>query len=368
MGITYKDVGVDIAKISKVHSIIARIVESTYNDQVISGHGHYAGLISISDDLALAVHTDGVGTKALVASLAKQYDTIGIDCIAMNVNDIICIGAKPIAFVDYLAVSKSDPSMISQIMEGLAKGAKEADVPIVGGETAVVPDMLADRLKGVKIRGRGKAKGRRRKRRRGVEGDEFMIDNVFDLSGTVIGIVKKDELILGEGITVGDVIVGVESNGLHANGYTLVRHVLLSKYSLDDVVEGLEHKLVDELLRPTRIYVKPVLKLLESVDIHGMAHITGGAFKKLTRLKDDVRFSLEHTPGQDIFKLIRKHARIDDKEMYSTFNMGIGFCIIVAKGDEDSVISTFNSYGINASIVGKVEDGKGVYINGIRLV
>jgi len=198
MGITYKDVGVDIAKISKVHSIIARIVESTYNDQVISGHGHYAGLISISDDLALAVHTDGVGTKALVASLAKKYDTIGIDCIAMNVNDIICIGAKPIAFVDYLAVSKSDPSMISQIMEGLAKGAKEADVPIVGGETAVVPDMLADRLKGIKIRGRGKAKGRRRKRRRGVEGDEFMIDNVFDLSGTVIGIVKKDELILGE--------------------------------------------------------------------------------------------------------------------------------------------------------------------------
>jgi phosphoribosylformylglycinamidine cyclo-ligase len=195
-----------------------------------------------------------------------------------------------------------------------------------------------------------------------------MIDNVFDLSGTVIGIVKKDELILGEGITVGDVIVGVESNGLHANGYTLVRHVLLSKYSLDDVVEGLEHRLVDELLRPTRIYVKPVLKLLESVDIHGMAHITGGAFKKLTRLKDDVKFSLEHTPRQEIFKLIKKHARIDDKEMYSTFNMGIGFCIIVAKGDEDSVISTFNAHGINASIVGKVEDGKGVYINGIRLV
>jgi phosphoribosylformylglycinamidine cyclo-ligase len=121
-------------------------------------------------------------------------------------------------------------------------------------------------------------------------------------------------------------------------------------------------------LKPTRIYVKPVLKLLESVDIHGMAHITGGAFKKLTRLKDDVKFSLEHTPRQEIFKLIRKHARIDDKEMYSTFNMGIGFCIIVAKGDEDSVISTFNAHGINASIVGRVEDGKGVYINGIRLV
>ncbi len=361
MGITYKDVGVDIAKIGKVHSTIARIIESTYNEQVISGHGHYAGLVSISDDTALAVHTDGVGTKALVASLARRYDTIGIDCIAMNVNDIICIGARPIAFVDYLAVSRLDPSMVSQIMEGLAEGAREAGIPIVGGETAVVPDMLADRVRDVKDKAKkGKGKGKDRN-----SGEDDI--NVFDLSGTVIGMVKKDELILGEGIAVDDVIVGVESNGLHANGYTLVRRVLLSKYALDDVVEGLEHKLVDELLRPTRIYVKPTLELLEHIDIHGIAHITGGAFKKLTRLSDNVRFSLENIQEQEIFKVIRRHARIDDKEMYSTFNMGIGLCIIVAKGDEDSVISTFNRHGINAYVVGRVEDGKGVYVNSVRI-
>ncbi len=367
MGITYKDVGVDIAKIGKVHSTIARIIESTYNEQVISGHGHYAGLVSISDDTALAMHTDGVGTKALVASLARRYNTIGIDCIAMNVNDIICIGARPIAFVDYLAVSRLDASMVSQIMEGLAEGAREAGISIVGGETAVVPDMLADRVKDVKGKVRkGKGKGKDKEKDRDKDKGEDDI-NVFDLSGTVVGMVKKDELILGEGIAVDDVIVGVESNGLHANGYTLARRVLLSKYALDDVVEGLEHKLVDELLRPTRIYVKPTLELLEHVDIHGIAHITGGAFKKLTRLNGNVRFSLENIKEQEIFKVIRRHARIDDKEMYTTFNMGIGLCIIVAKGDEEYVISTFNKHGMNAYVVGRVEDGKGVYVNGVRI-
>ncbi len=360
MGITYKDVGVDVVKIGKTHNRIASILRSTYNDNVISGYGHYSGLISISDDTALAVHTDGVGTKTLIASLAERYNTIGVDCIAMNVNDIICVGAKPIAFVDYLAVSRLDEDMIEEIMDGLASGAKEAEVPIVGGETAVIPDMFADRLSDVKAKkGRG---GRGR-----VMQDGLPIDNVFDLSGTVIGIAKKDELILGESIAIGDVIVGIESNGLHANGYTLVRHVLLSKYTLEDTPEGLSSKLKDELLRPTRIYVKPTLELIEHADVHGIAHVTGGAYRKLTRLKDDVRFTIEHDVEQEIFNVIKRHARIDDREMYSTFNMGIGLCVIVAKGDEDYTISTYNRYGMNAKVIGRIDEGRGVYINGIRI-
>jgi phosphoribosylformylglycinamidine cyclo-ligase len=262
--------------------------------------------------------------------------------------------------VDYLAVSRLDEDMIEEIMDGLASGAKEAEVPIVGGETAVIPDMLADRLSDVKAKkGRG---GRGR-----VMQDGLPIDNVFDLSGTVIGIAKKDELILGESIAIGDVIVGIESNGLHANGYTLVRHVLLSKYTLEDTPEGLSSKLKDELLRPTRIYVKPTLELIEHADVHGIAHVTGGAYRKLTRLKDDVRFTIEHDVEQEIFNVIKRHARIDDREMYSTFNMGIGLCVIVAKGDEDYTISTYNRYGMNAKVIGRIDEGRGVYINGIRI-
>ncbi len=360
--VTYKDVGIDTAKIGKIHHTIGSMIAGTHGEHVISGYGHYAGLISIDDERVLAMHTDGVGSKVIVASLAKRYDTIGIDCIAMNANDVVCVGAEPLAFVDYLAVKFLDADMIEEIMKGLTKGAMEANLSIVGGELAVLPDLLADEF-GIEV-SRGKTK-----RGRGKDVNKLVVDNVFDLAGTVIGIARKDELILGESISAGDVIVGIASNGLHANGYTLARHVLLSRYRLDGRIDGLGSTLEDELLKPTRIYVKPIMDIIKRIDVHGIAHITGGAFRKLTRLNSNVKFLLDSMPEpQAIFRLIKEHAGIDDVEMYSTFNMGVGMCVIAAKGDEDAIISICKSHDMDAYVIGKVEEGKGVYINDVRLV
>lgn len=360
-GITYKDVGVDTARISKIHSIIGSMIAGTHGEHVISGYGHYSGLISIDDERVLAVHIDGVGSKVIVASLAGKYSTIGIDCIAMNANDVVCVGAEPIAFVDYIAVRSPDADMIEEIMKGLAQGAREANLPIVGGELAVLPDLLAygfemskGKDKGKATRGRGKVKDR--------------ADNAFDLAGAVIGIARKDELILGEGINAGDVIVGIASNGLHANGYTLVRHILLSRYRLDERIDELNSTLEDELLKPTRIYVKPILDVIKRIDVHGIAHITGGAFKKLTRLSSSVKFVLNSMPEPPaIFRLIKTHAGVDDAEMYSTFNMGIGMCVVAARGDEDAIISICKSHDMDAMVIGRVEEGNGVYVNDVRI-
>ncbi|MCS6767778.1 MAG: phosphoribosylformylglycinamidine cyclo-ligase [Candidatus Nitrosocaldus sp.] len=382
--ITYRDVGVDTARISRIHSMIGSMIAGTHDEHVISGYGHYAGLISIDDERVLAMHTDGVGSKVIVASLSERYDTIGIDCIAMNANDIICVGATPVAFVDYLALRRPEPRMVEEIMNGLAHGAREASVSIVGGEVAVLPDLLADELQGMKEKEKEKEKDRSRGRRgssssrrgrssrssRGRYGDgDGDGHNTFDLAGTIVGIARKDELILGESIAVGDTIVGIASNGLHSNGYTLARRVLLSRYRLDERIDELGSTLVDELLRPTRIYVRPVLDVIRSIDVHGIAHVTGGAFTKLIRLNDNVRFILDSMPEPpEVFRLIQKHAGIDEKEMYSTFNMGIGMCIITAKGDEDAVISICRSHGMDAMVVGRVDEGKGVYIKDTRLV
>jgi len=337
--ITYKDAGVDIKKVKSAHKTIERLISAThgFRQGILSGYGHYAGLIEIGSNKVLALHTDGVGTKVLVAQMAKRFDTIGVDCIAMNVNDVICVGAEPVAFVDYLALRKPDEKLTQEVTRGLVEGARQAGVAIVGGETAVMPDII--------------------------KGD----NQAFDLAGTVLGITDKDKLVLGDKIEVGDIIIGVESNGLHSNGYTLARKVLLRKYGIREKVKELDHTIGDELLRPTRIYVKPVMEILD--EVHGLAHITGGAFTKLTRLNNNVGFHLDTMPEPPpIFKLIQKHARINDKEMYSTFNMGIGFCIITQKNVEDAIVSTFRKHNMRASIVGRVKEDKGIYIDRTRLV
>lgn len=338
MKITYKDAGVDIKKVKSAHKTIEGLISATHSlrEGILSGYGHYAGLIEIGNNKVLALHTDGVGTKVLVAQMVKRFDTIGIDCIAMNVNDVICVGAEPIAFVDYLALRKADEKLTQEITKGLVEGARQAGVAIVGGETAVMPDII---------------KGN---------------DQALDLAGTVLGIADKDKLVLGDKIEVGDIIIGVESNGLHSNGYTLARKVLLRKYGIRKKVKELNHTMGDELLRPTWIYVKPVMEILD--EVHGLAHITGGAFTKLTRLNNNIGFYLDAMPEPSpIFKLIRKHARINDKEMYSTFNMGIGFCIIAPKSVEDAIVSTFRKHNMSASIVGSIKEDKGVYIGRTRL-
>lgn len=331
---TYNKAGVNIKKIRSTQKNIGKMVSESYSFQevgkIVSGFGHYSGLINIGNHV-LALHTDGVGTKVLVAQQMKCFDTIGIDCIAMNVNDIICTGAEPFAFVDYIGLKKVNHELVKKIVKGLIAGAKVAKTAIVGGETAVVPEMLAGNN-----------------------------EDMFDLAGTAIGIIQDKKLILGNNIKIGDIILGLESSGLHSNGYTLARKVL-AKYPIDEIPEFLTRSVGEELLIPTKIYVQPVMELIKyrKVTVHGLAHITGGSFTKLKRLNNRVRYNLSNlSPPFGIFKQIQKDGNIDVKEMYRTFNMGIGFCIILPKANIDQTISIMEKNKIKVYQIGEV-DSKG---------
>ncbi|HET8856514.1 MAG TPA: phosphoribosylformylglycinamidine cyclo-ligase [Nitrososphaeraceae archaeon] len=331
---TYDKAGVNIKKIRSTQKNIGKMISESYSFQeigkIVSGFGHYSGLINIGNH-TLALHTDGVGTKVLVAQQMKCFDTIGIDCIAMNVNDIICTAAEPFAFVDYIGLKKIDDELIKKIMKGLIAGAKIAKTAIVGGETAVIPEILAGNN-----------------------------DQMFDLAGTAIGIRQDKRLILGNNIKIGDIILGLESSGLHSNGYTLARKVL-SKYPIDEIPQFLTQSVGEELLIPTKIYVQPIMELIRDrkVTVHGLAHITGGSFTKLKRLNNKVRYNLYNLlPPFGIFKQIQKDGNIDVKEMYRTFNMGIGFCIILPKANVDKTISIIEKNKIKVYQIGEV-DSKG---------
>jgi phosphoribosylformylglycinamidine cyclo-ligase len=335
---TYGDLGIDIKIISKAQKKIGTMISATHllplSAKVLSGYGSYAGLIGLGNKV-LALHADGVGSKVIVAQMMNRFDTIGLDCIAMNVNDVICVGAQPLAFIDYIALKSANKMLLQQIVKGLVKGAKECNIPIVGGETAILPDIISG----------------------------FDDENAFDLAGMVLGSASRSELVLGEGIAVGDVILGVESSGLHSNGYTLARRILLSKYSLEDIPAYLIRTIGEELLTPTRIYAKPVIEILKqrSLQIHGLAHITGGSFTKLARLNKRVRYMLSNMPSVDgVFKQIQVDGRIDIKEMYRTFNMGIGFCLILPSSSVDRVFRAFEKYKMRCIEIGKVDEkGKG---------
>jgi phosphoribosylformylglycinamidine cyclo-ligase len=313
-GITYRDAGVDVKKIRTVQKSVGRIISATHKllaaGRVVSGFGHYAGLIKVGSQ-TLALHSDGVGTKVLVAQLMNRFDTVGIDCVAMNVNDVICAGAQPVGFIDYVALRQPNEWLLQEIAKGLVEGARQSQMAIVGGETAVLPDVIA--------------------------GDE----NAFDLVGMVMGVVKKP--VLGNAIKPGDVILGVGSSGLHSNGYTLARRVLLSKYSVDDKADHLVQTVGEELLVPTRIYVKPVIEVLRrKIKVHGLAHITGGSFTKLPRLNASVRYELEDLPAPT-----------------GIFNMGIGFCIIAPKASADKIVDIFAKHRMCCRPVGRIGKGRG---------
>lgn len=330
---TYRDAGVDVGRIRTAQKSIGDIISATHklplSAKVVSGFGHYAGLMKIGSQL-VALHSDGVGTKVLVAQLMNKFDTIGIDCVAMNVNDIICVGAQPVGFIDYIALRQPNELLLQEIAKGLVEGARQSQMAIVGGETAILPDIIA--------------------------GEE----NAFDLAGMVMGVVKGKP-VLGSAIKQGDVILGIESSGLHSNGYSLARKVLLSKYAVDDNADHLVQTVGEELLIPTKIYVKPVMEILKKkIAVHGFANVTGGSFTKLPRLNAKVRYNLDALPAPvGIFKQIQVDGRIDSKEMYRTFNMGIGFCVITPKRSVDEITSIFAKYKMRCKAIGRIEKGRG---------
>ena len=269
----------------------------------------------------------------------KKWNTIGIDCIAMNVNDAICVGAEPIAFVDYLAIDDPKPKITKEIGKGLSKGAELSNISIVGGETASLPEII----------------------------------NGFDLAGTCLGYVQKGDIITGEKITPGDIIIGLKSSGIHSNGYSLVRKVIeKSKLSYNEKFPKntpYDEKIGEILLTPTKIYVKEILKLINNINIHGLAHITGGGLKNLLRLNSKVKFVINNPiKPQPIFNFIQDQGKITDIEMYKTFNMGMGFAIIADKEDVDESINIIQKNSkVDVKIVGEIKKGKGVSAPSLNL-
>ena len=339
MTLTYKDAGVDISGIKRSQAAIGEMIASTHGVQgqarTVHGFGHYAGVVEIPGGRLLATHTDGVGTKVVIAGMMKKYDTIGIDCVAMNVNDIICVGATPVSFVDYIAANRNSPSAFKKIVKGLVAGAVRSSVPIVGGETAIMPDVI--------------------------EGDGF----AFDLAGMVAGLVGKDDAVLGDRIAPGDIIIGANSTGLHSNGYSLARKALLPKYSLKDRIRG-SGTIGGMLLEPTEIYAAPVLEITGRCNVSGLAHITGGSFTKLLRLKS-AGYRIEHLPETPAIMGLIEEQGVRPKEMYRTFNMGVGFCVI-APGDQAAEIrSVFKKHGIASQEIGRITSETGVFVNSARI-
>jgi len=327
---TYAEAGVDETLVARGLEILGKYVRESFKyGEVMQDYGHYANTVKVSEDLCLAMSTDGVGSKVLVAEMAGKYDTIGEDCVAMNVNDLICIGATPVGFVDYLASEKPLPvEIIEGIGKGLLSACAESNIPILGGETAILPDM---------IRG--------------------MSDSGLDLAGTAVGIAKPDELFDGSSIEDGDVILGVASNGIHSNGFTLARKVLFSKYNVDDELAW-KVILSDELLRPTRVYVKHFKELKEAgVNIKGLAHITGSGFRKVLRL-GEFKFEIENFPEiPPIFELIRTTGNITWHEMFTTFNMGVGLVVLVPPSQVEQALAALSKHD-DAFLLGFVEKTK----------
>ncbi len=333
--LTYAQAGVDDEKTARALGGIIGLARETFGfrrgkaGEPVENLGHYAALMDFGE-FYLAMTTDGVGTKVLIAEAVGRFDTIGIDMIAMNVNDLLCVGAEPVALVDYLAVREPDEGVFEEMARGLYEGARQAGIAIVGGETAVMPDLI----------------------------------NGFDLAGTAIGVVGKGKVVTGEKIRPGDAVIGIASSGIHSNGLTLARKLLIPKYGLKYEYRG--RKLWEWLLEPTRIYVKPILELLESVDVHGLAHITGGGLTNLKRLTD-YGFSLQMPPIEGIFKLIHENG-VPLGGMFRVFNMGVGMVAIVPAGEREEALEILGRH-FEAFELGTVTEESGIRVEnyGVRL-
>lgn len=333
MTITYKDAGVDIDEGNETVKRIKPLAKATFRPEVLSDIGHFSAFFSLNNskykEPILVSSTDGVGTKLALAFKSGIHNTVGIDLVAMVVNDIIVTGAEPLFFLDYFACGKLSSDVAEKVISGISQGCIEAGCALIGGETAELPG--------------------------------FYKEGEYDLAGFGVGIVEKNSIIDGSSINSGDLIIGIPSSGLHSNGYSLVRKIFfeLNNFKLDTYCDELGKPLIEELLTPTKIYVKPVLNILKNHSIKGMAHITGGGFiENIPRilpaqLKAVIdKSSLEILP---IFKMIQKLGNIEEYEMFRTFNCGTGLIIVVAKDTADDITSLFNSMQLKARIIGEIK-------------
>ena len=336
--ITYTEAGVDTAKAEiALKRLLFHVQKSlTFRKGIGSVEldiGYYANVINLGQGIGLAVATDGAGTKILIAQMMDKYDTIGIDCIAMNVNDIICVGAEPISMLDYIAVCDPNPHLMEEIGKGLVKGAEIANINIPGGEIAIIKDMI---------------KGERK-------------NYEFDLVGIAIGKVSLDKVIIGQNIRENDTIIGLRSSGIHSNGLSLARHIFLKKGGINDYFDELGRTIGDELLEPTHIYVPEIMDMINSnLDIKALMHITSDGFLNLGRVKSDVGFVIEYLPEpQPIFPLLQKLGGVSDEEMFRVYNMGIGFCVILPEQEAEEAIEIATRHKVDAFRLGyAVKDPK----------
>jgi phosphoribosylformylglycinamidine cyclo-ligase len=310
--------------------------------EVVTGFGAYAAVLRLTSDLAVALCTDGVGSKTVIASRMDRYDTIGFDCVAMNVNDLLCVGARPVALVDYLGVHTLDPGRADALLGGLGAAAKEAGIAIPGGEMAQLPSVIGS--SGLS----------------GSSGDP----RAFDLVGTALGTVHPERLIVGREVTPGDAVIGVESSGIHSNGLSLARRVLLERagLGLHDRPAPLRRTLGEELLEPTTIYVRGVLDLWDrGIPTRGLVHVTGDGLANLCRLDAPVGYlihTLPEPPG--VFDLIRTAGAVTDADMFTVFNMGVGFVVVTAAGAAGAAIESLASSGYRALVIGETTAEAGV--------
>ncbi|WP_100406198.1 phosphoribosylformylglycinamidine cyclo-ligase [Bacillus solitudinis] len=343
MSEAYKQAGVDIEAGYESVKRMKSHVERTTRQGVIGGLGGFGGMFDLSSlnlkEPVLVSGTDGVGTKLMLAFMMDRHDTIGIDAVAMCVNDIVVQGAEPLYFLDYIACGKAVPERIEAIVKGIADGCEQAGCALIGGETAEMPGMY--------------------------DPEEY------DLAGFSVGAVEKQQLITGENIQPGDVVIGLTSSGIHSNGFSLVRKIFLAdhKLSLEDTLEGLEGTLGEALLTPTKIYVKPLLNCLRKFDVHGLAHITGGGFyENIPRmLPSGTKVEVENGswPVPTIFSLLAEYGNLTAREQFSTFNMGIGMVMVVPEEQKEAVLSQLKADGEEAFVIGRVTAGEGITIGGI---
>lgn len=337
MSEAYKQAGVDIAAGNEAVERMKKHVKRTFRPEVMTELGGFGGLFGLNKDKyeepVLVSGTDGVGTKLKLAFAMDKHDTIGIDAVAMCVNDIVVQGAEPLFFLDYLACDKVIPEKIEAIVAGIAEGCHQSGCALIGGETAEMPGMYA-------------------------EGE-------YDIAGFTVGVVDKSKIVNGSSIASGDVVLGLPSSGIHSNGFSLVRKLLLEQagYDLKDRVSGLDGEVLGEvLLAPTRLYVKPVLSLLEKVQVKGMAHITGGGFiENIPRvLPDGVNAEIDYGswPVQPIFRLLQRTGEVSNRDMFTTFNMGIGLIIVVAEQDAEQALAALREAGETPYQIGRITAGE----------